>query len=73
MLEKMKDVPIIECDDDQEQFIKIKITHIDYCQSCGRDFDDIELVFYAPLDNNIICKDCTCPHKEVEPRMYMKK
>ena len=55
-----------------EKYAQIPITGVDHCQVCSKEFEDVELVFYAPIDNNIICKECTEPHWKVEPRMHLK-
>lgn len=50
----------------------IKVTHRDYCQSCSRDFEDGEIVYYAPIDNTIICDDCIKVHSQKEVRIFRK-
>lgn len=39
-----------------EVYTIIKQTTIQYCQSCGKAFTKEELVYYALIDNNIVCK-----------------
>lgn len=58
--------------DDFGRYAEIRITRIDYCQACGRDFEDAEIVFYAIIDNNIICKQCVKAHAAKEPRLYLR-
>jgi hypothetical protein len=47
----------------------IKTTGIDYCQSCGKDFKSKEIVYYAPIDNNIVCEKCSKIHEDRELRI----
>lgn len=54
------------------RYAKIRITGSHYCDSCNRNFEEMELVFYAPLDNTIICKECAKVHSELKPRLYVK-
>ena len=56
-----------------DKYAEIKITSQVYCQSCGIGFNTIELVFFAPLDNNIICKHCAVEHTELQPRLFVYK
>lgn len=51
----------------------IKPTPISYCQSCGRDFRPQEIVYFAPVDNTIVCADCAKAHQEPMPRIYEKE
>lgn len=51
----------------------IQPTPISYCQSCLRDFRSQEIVYFAPVDNTVICADCAKAHKEPEPRIYQKE
>lgn len=69
---KIKSVEVIK-DSDYNETAKLDVTRISYCQSCSNDFKDFEVVFYAPIDNNIICRDCIDEHLEVEPRLYLNK
>ncbi|MGO1372575.1 MAG: hypothetical protein ACTHVE_12090 [Senegalia sp. (in: firmicutes)] len=55
------------------EYISVKKTRRSYCQSCGKDFKDKEFVFYAPIDNNIVCVKCSEVHKDREPRIYDKE
>lgn len=57
---------------DFDMYAEIKVTTQHTCQSCGVGFDDIQVVFYAWLDNTIICRECTKAHAEAEPRLYVK-
>lgn len=47
----------------------IKTTGIDYCQSCGKDFKSKEAVYYAPIDNNVVCEKCSRVHEDREIRI----
>lgn len=71
MPEKLKNLHFKE-DDKGNLYAEVKVTSVNCCQSCGKKFDDIELVFYAPIDNTIICGNCTHPHGEIEARLYIK-
>lgn len=51
----------------------IRRSHVSYCQSCGRDFKSPELVYYAPIDNNIVCEACSMVHKDRHLRIYIKE
>lgn len=53
--------------------IAIKRTHVYYCQVCAKEFKDPELVWYAPIDNNIVCEDCSQIHKDRQMRVYVKE
>ena len=48
----------------------LKETSINYCQVCGKDFKHGEKVYYAPLDNNILCSKCASVHKNKESRIF---
>ena len=54
-----------------DKYAEIKITSQEYCQACGIGFNSIELVFYASLDNNVICRCCAMDHKELQPRLFV--
>ena len=41
------------------------------CQNCGRDFISPELVYYAPLDGNIVCSGCAQVHRDRRLRIYV--
>ncbi|KXZ39460.1 hypothetical protein SAMN05661008_00353 [Alkalithermobacter thermoalcaliphilus JW-YL-7 = DSM 7308] len=45
-----------------EVYTIIKQTTIQYCQSCGKAFTKEELVYYALIDNNIVCQNCSTVH-----------
>lgn len=49
---------------------EIKATSCNYCQACNESFKSMTTVYFAPLDNNIVCKTCAKHHKKVEPRLY---
>lgn len=71
MVEERKDNSIYGC----SEYAVIKLSNQGYCSSCGRDLKDIELCFWAPLDNTIICQDkkCTSMHAELEPRLFLRR
>ena len=52
--------------------IEVKKTRRSYCQVCGKDFKNQESVYYAPIDNNIVCAKCSEIHKDRELRTYDK-
>lgn len=56
---------------DWDKYAEVKVTTTSYCQSCAKDFDGPEIVFYAPIDNNIICKECSKIHSKPEPRLFI--
>lgn len=51
----------------------IKVTHKDYCQSCMKDFEDGEIVYYAVIDNDIVCHECSKVHSQKEVRIFRKR
>ena len=69
---KISELDIVE-NDDYDEYTTIKITRQGYCQACSKNFKNYEVVFYAPIDNNIICRDCINAHSEVSPRLYIKR
>jgi len=46
----------------------LKTTSIRNCQSCGKGFADGDIVYFVPLDNNIVCATCSHKHDRVEKR-----
>lgn len=50
----------------------IEVTHVDYCQSCSHDFENGEIVYYAPIDNSIICAECAKEHSKKDIREFKK-
>lgn len=57
-----------------EDTITIKRCHVNHCQVCGKPFGQIEVVFFVPLDNNLVCKDCAEESgAPVEPRIYFEE
>lgn len=56
-----------------DKFVNIKKTGISYCQSCGKDFQELETCYYAPIDNNIVCTECVKAHSNKELRIYTGK
>lgn len=51
----------------------IKRTPVSYCQVCGRDFISPELVYWAPIDNNIVCAKCSDIHRDRQLRIYVRE
>jgi len=47
----------------------MKTTPIRNCQSCGKQFTDGDIVYYARLDNNIVCPECSYGHSIREKRL----
>ena len=47
-----------------------KETYISYCQVCGKEFKPGETVYFAPTDNNIVCKSCAMVHQNRQERVY---
>ena len=47
----------------------MKPTSIRNCQSCGKSFDDGDIVYFVPLDNNIVCPECSYKHDSRERRV----
>ena len=46
----------------------MKTTSIRSCQSCGKPFVDGDIVYFVPLDNNIVCPECAYKHDSREKR-----
>ena len=55
----------------KHETVEIKKTPISYCQVCGKDFEHLDIVYYAPIDNNIVCAECSKIHKDRSPRIYI--
>jgi len=47
----------------------MKTTPIRSCQSCGKPFAHGDIVYFVPLDNNVVCLDCAIPHLRTEKRI----
>ena len=47
----------------------MKTTSIRNCQSCGKPFTDGDIVYFVPLDNNIVCPECAYKHDSREKRI----
>ena len=58
---------------DTEGYFSIKRTPINYCQVCQRDFISPELVYFAPIDNTIVCSGCAQVHQDRELRIYVRE
>lgn len=56
-----------------EGYFAVKRTPISYCQVCQRDFISPELVYFAPIDNTIICSKCSEVHRDRRLRIYVKE
>ncbi len=53
--------------------VTLKRCHVDHCQVCGMSFGQIELVFFVPLDNDLVCRQCADDAgTDVEPRIYVR-
>ena len=69
-----------ECDDwhrgkevELPDTITLKRIYSTHCQVCGRPHWvlPISIVYFVPLDNNIVCHDCAIESGlEYEPRIY---
>lgn len=57
----------------RDRYAEIKVTRISYCQSCGINFVDPEIVFFAVIDNNIVCRECAKAHTTKEPRLFVEE
>jgi len=53
--------------------IAIKRAVVSHCQNCGKDFDSPELVYFAPIDGNIVCTKCSEIHRERQLSIYVKE
>lgn len=49
--------------------VKVKVTYLKYCQACSKDFRIGDGAYYVPMDNNIVCEDCSEVHKVRELRV----
>ena len=47
----------------------MKTTSIRNCQSCGKRFNDCDIVYLVPIDNNIVCPECAYKHDSREKRI----
>jgi len=51
--------------------ITLKRIYSTHCQVCSEPHDLIELVYFVPLDNNLVCRDCALKSGyPYEPRIY---
>lgn len=54
-----------------EDHTGIKPTVIYYCQVCAKEFKNNEIVYFIPIDNNIVCNHCASEsNAEAQPRIY---
>lgn len=57
---------------DGQDYALVKITSISYCQSCGKDFENEEILHYVPIDNNLVCLKCSSTFTaDKELRIYL--
>jgi len=62
---------MVEVNDDS---ITIKRCYSSNCQVCGRQHEDIEIIYFVPLDNNLVCFKCAKESGlEFDPRIYLKE
>lgn len=59
----------------ESESITLKRIYSTHCQVCGRLFnpfkDIFKIVYFVPLDNNIVCRDCAIESGlPYEPRIY---
>ena len=47
----------------------MKTTSIRSCQVCGKPFNNGDIVYFVPLDNNIVCPECAYKHDSREKRV----
>ena len=64
----MNETPIIT-----DTTVTIKRAAVSYCQVCARDFKSPELVYFAPIDGNIVCRKCSEVHGDRQLRIYVKE
>jgi hypothetical protein len=51
----------------------MKETYVSYCQVCHKDFTEGQKVYFVPIDNNIVCKECADKaNTEIQPRVHKK-
>ena len=42
-----------------------------YCKSCGKTFINGEVVYYIPINDNVVCDSCAeKSNSEAHPRIY---
>ncbi len=51
--------------------MEVKETTVYYCQVCGKDFQHLDIVYYAPIDNNVVCPKCSEIHRDRQLRVYV--
>ena len=54
----------------EEERVDKKETYISYCQVCGKKFVPGKTVYFAPTDNNIVCKQCAMVHQNKQERIF---
>lgn len=55
---------------DYDEYVTIKITRSNHCDSCVKNFEPMSIVYYAPMDNAIVCRECAKAHTEIHPRLF---
>lgn len=51
--------------------ITLKRVYSTHCQVCGRRHSPLQLVYFIPLDNNLVCQECVIESGlPYEPRIY---
>jgi len=53
----------------KEVLAKMKTTSIRNCQVCGKPFVAGDIVYFVPLDNNIVCPVCAAIHPDRKKRV----
>jgi recombinational DNA repair protein (RecF pathway) len=54
--------------------IKLWRVYTPHCQVCGKSHNPIALVYFVPLDNNLVCRSCAVESGlEYETRIYMRE
>lgn len=57
-----------------EDSITVKRCHSSHCQVCARPYDPLEIVYFMPLDDNLVCKNCAVESGiDFEPRIYFNE
>ena len=51
------------------EYVEVKVTRIDHCQVCDVKFESGEGVYFAPVDNSIVCHKCSKAHKDRQLRV----
>lgn len=53
----------------------MKATNVKYCSECQRNFEDVEIVWFAEIENTCFCRYCKAKLeiKKWEPRLFIKE